>query len=127
MIVISRQRDETLMIGEEVEILVCELSNDAVRLQFSCGLKPPPGHPPVPRNKTLRAGERVELVPGIACDIVHIGFDRVRLGITAPEELAVHRREVWEAIRREENYQKASQIRPEDLIGIRSITPPGKR
>ncbi len=54
MLVLSRQRDETIMIGDDVEIT-----------------------------------------------IVDIRGDKVRLGITAPPHVAVHRKEVYEAIRRE--------------------------
>ena len=54
MLVLSRQRDETIMIGDDVEIT-----------------------------------------------IVDIRGDKVRLGITAPPHIAVHRKEVYEAIRRE--------------------------
>jgi len=54
MLVLSRQRDETIMIGDEIEITV-----------------------------------------------VDIRGDKVRLGIAAPSRIAVHRKEVYESIRRE--------------------------
>ena len=54
MLVLSRQRDETIMIGDDIEITV-----------------------------------------------VDIRGDKVRLGITAPTRIAVHRKEVYEAIKRE--------------------------
>lgn len=54
MLVLSRQRDETIMIGDDVEIKV-----------------------------------------------VDIGGDKVRLGITAPRQVKVHRKEVYDAIQRE--------------------------
>ena len=54
MLVLSRQRDETIMIGDDVEITV-----------------------------------------------VDIRGDKVRLGITAPPHIAVHRKEIYDAIRRE--------------------------
>jgi len=54
MLVLSRQKDESIMIGEDVEIT-----------------------------------------------IVDIRGDKVRLGITAPKEVSVHRREVYDAIQRE--------------------------
>lgn len=54
MLVLSRQRDESIMIGDDVEII-----------------------------------------------IVDIRGDKVRLGITAPMEIPVHRKEVYEAIKRE--------------------------
>jgi len=60
MLVLSRQRDETIMIGDEVEITV-----------------------------------------------VDIRGDKVRLGISAPTSIAVHRKEVYEAIR-EENRRAAT-------------------
>jgi carbon storage regulator len=37
-------------------------------------------------------GDSIEVV------VVDIRGDRVRLGITAPREVSVHRREVWEAL-----------------------------
>jgi len=54
MLVLSRQKDESIMIGDNVEIT-----------------------------------------------IVDVRGDKVRLGITAPKEIPVHRREVYEAIQRE--------------------------
>lgn len=76
MLVLSRQRDETIMIGDTIEITV-----------------------------------------------VDIRGDKVRLGITAPKDVAVHRKEVYEAIKREN--RQASQIRAEDLKGVGPIKPPG--
>lgn len=66
MLVLSRQRDETIMIGDDVEITV-----------------------------------------------VDIRGDKVRLGITAPNHIPVHRKEVYEAIKREN--RAAANIKPEDL------------
>jgi carbon storage regulator len=55
MLVLSRQRDESIMIGDEVEITIVEVRGD-----------------------------------------------KVRLGITAPRDIPVHRREVYDAIKAEE-------------------------
>jgi len=60
MLVLSRQRDETIMIGDDVELT-----------------------------------------------IVDIRGDKVRIGIKAPVTVAVHRKEVYDAIK-EENRQAAS-------------------
>lgn len=54
MLVLSRQRDESIMIADNVEIMVVEIRGD-----------------------------------------------KVRLGVKAPAEVPVHRREVYEAIKRE--------------------------
>jgi len=76
MLVLSRQRDETIMIGDDIEVTV-----------------------------------------------VDIRGDKVRLGINAPKEVTVHRKEVYEAIRREN--RAAAQVKPEDLSGLGKISPKG--
>ncbi len=76
MLVLSRQRDETIMIGDEIEIT-----------------------------------------------IVDIRGDKVRLGITAPTHVPVHRKEVYDAIQREN--RAAANIKPEDLPPHGSGAPDG--
>jgi carbon storage regulator len=76
MLVLSRQRDETIMIGDDIEVTV-----------------------------------------------VDIRGDKVRLGINAPKSVTVHRKEVYEQIKREN--REAAQVKPEDLAGIK-LPPPGK-
>ena len=61
MLVLSRQRDESIMIGDDVEII-----------------------------------------------IVDVRGDKVRLGITAPKSVPVHRREIYDAIQREKTDNKES-------------------
>ena len=83
MLVLSRQRDETIMIGDDIEVTV-----------------------------------------------VDIRGDKVRLGINAPKEISVHRKEVYDAIRREN--RAAAQVQPGDLpgglgkIGPAKNPPPGQ-
>jgi len=72
MLVLSRHRDESIMIGDEVVVT-----------------------------------------------IVDIRGDKVRLGINAPQDIPVHRREVYDAIKREN--EKAARIQPQD---IRSVSIP---
>jgi len=48
----------------------------------------------------------------IVVTIVDIRGDKVRLGIDAPTEIPVHRREVYEAIQREN--LRAAQLEPSD-------------
>lgn len=76
MLVLSRQRDETIMIGDEIEITV-----------------------------------------------VDVRGDKVRLGITAPTRIAVHRKEVYEAIRSEN--QNASNIDNSQLQALSQNIRPG--
>lgn len=69
MLVLSRQRDETIMIGDEIEI-----------------------------------------------SIVDIRGDKVRLGINAPTRIAVHRKEVYDAIKREN--AQAARLGASDLDSL---------
>jgi len=55
--------------------------------------------------------------------VVDIRGDKVRLGINAPRDIMVHRKEVYEAIRREN--RAAAQVKPEDLSGLGKISPKG--
>ena len=75
MLVLSRQRDETIMIGDDVEIT-----------------------------------------------IVDVRGDKVRIGISAPTRVAVHRKEVYEAIQAEN--RQAARLAGQDLAGqeLPSIT-----
>jgi carbon storage regulator len=66
MLVLSRQRDQVIMIGDDIEIT-----------------------------------------------IVDIRGDKVRIGINAPMDKAVHRKEVYEAIKREG--RAARNFHPEDF------------
>lgn len=66
MLVLSRQRDESIMIGDDVEII-----------------------------------------------IVDVRGDKVRLGITAPKSIPVHRREIYDAIQREKSEKKESEKQQE--------------
>ncbi len=47
------------------------------------------------KNESIIIGDDITIV------IVEIRKDKVRLGITAPKEIPVHRREVFDAIKRE--------------------------
>ncbi|MEP0848230.1 MAG: carbon storage regulator CsrA [Phycisphaerae bacterium] len=69
MLVLSRQRDESIMIGDNVQIT-----------------------------------------------IVDIRGDKVRLGIVAPAEISVHRKEVYDAIQREN--QKAAGVTTDDVAAV---------
>jgi carbon storage regulator len=54
--------------------------------------------------------ESIIIGDDIVITVVDIRGDKVRLGINAPIEIPVHRQEVYEAIKREN--QQAAQIEP---------------
>src|SRR3954462_11040879 len=76
MLVLSRQRDETLMTGDDIEVTV-----------------------------------------------VDIRADKVRLGINAPKEISVHRKEVYDVILRLD--RAAAKVTSEDLSGLGKMSPQG--
>ena len=69
--------------------------------------------------------ESIIIGDNIVVTIVDIRGDKVRLGIDAPTEIPVHRREVFEAIQREN--LRASRLEPKDArqLGGKSCADPG--
>jgi carbon storage regulator len=59
----------------------------------------------------LPGGEEIELI------VVDIRGDKVRLGINASKDIHVHRKEVWQAIKREN--RAARQVKPEDVAALK--------
>jgi len=52
------------------------------------------------KNETIMIGDNIQIV------VVDVKGDRVRLGINAPREIAVYRKEIYDAIQ-QENIQAA--------------------
>lgn len=72
------------------------------------------------RDQSIIIGDNVVVT------IVDIRGDKVRLGIDAPSEIPVHRREVYEAIQREN--LRASRLESKDtrqLVQDKTTTPDG--
>lgn len=72
------------------------------------------------RNESIMIGDNIIIT------VVDIRGDKVRLGIEAPSEIPVHRKEVYEAIKREN--LRAAQLDPADaqhLVEGKASTPPG--
>ena len=68
-----------------------------------------------------KKNESIVINNDITVTVVEIRGDKVRLGINAPKEISVHRKEVYDAIRREN--KAAAQVKPEDLSGLGKIGP----
>ena len=62
------------------------------------------------RNETIMIGDDVEIT------VVDIRGDKVRLGINAPRHIQVHRKEVYDAIKREN--QQAAKLAPKDIPDV---------
>jgi carbon storage regulator len=67
---------------------------------------------------TRRTGESVIIGDGVTVTVLGVKGNQVRVGINAPKEVAVHREEVFERIRTEEqaakprNRDSDSAVRP---------------
>jgi carbon storage regulator len=55
------------------------------------------------KNESIMIGDDVEII------IVDVRGDKVRLGITAPKTISVHRKEVYNAIQAEKAQQQNSE------------------
>jgi carbon storage regulator len=64
---------------------------------------------------TRRRGERIMVGDGIVIEVLRTGRDGVRIGVIAPPEVAVHRKEIYDQIR-EANQKAAAQ--PASLDGV---------
>lgn len=60
--------------------------------------------------------ESIIIGDNIVVTIVDVRGDKVKLGIEAPQSVSVHRREVYEAIQRENHL--AGRLHPEDARGL---------
>ncbi|MGA2915262.1 MAG: carbon storage regulator CsrA [Sedimentisphaerales bacterium] len=58
------------------------------------------------KNESIMIGDDVEVI------IVDVRGDKVRLGITAPKAISVHRKEVYLAIQQEKAGQKEMKKEP---------------
>jgi len=56
--------------------------------------------------------ESIIISDNIVITVVDVRGDKVKLGIDAPKEISVHRREVYEAIQREN--RQAALLKPDD-------------
>ena len=55
------------------------------------------------RDESIMIGDNIEII------IVDVRGDKVRSGITAPKEIPVHRREIYDAIQREKAQTKENE------------------
>jgi carbon storage regulator len=65
--------------------------------------------------------ESIIIGDNIVVTVVDVRGDKVRLGIDAPREVSVHRREIYEAIQREN--KQAAQIRLDEARQIGKADP----
>jgi carbon storage regulator CsrA len=102
MFVMSRQVGEAIMIGDGVEIVVTKMR--AKRVALLVKLLAVGGRFTFEDvfDVQLNEGDEPIRLPGnVTCEIVQVGGEKARIGICAPESTSIHRREVYDAIKRE--------------------------
>lgn len=71
-------------------------------------------------NESIMIGDEIEVV------IIDIKGDQVKLGIRAPKRVTVHRKEIYDEIRKENIAAVDSKLKPEELREISEIFKKGK-
>ena len=66
-------------------------------------------------NESIMIGDDIEVV------IIDIKGDQVKLGIKAPKSVAVHRKEIYQEIQKENIAAMQSNVKPETLKDISTI------
>jgi carbon storage regulator len=74
---------------------------------------------------TRKVNESIIIGDSIEVTVVGVEGDQVKLGITAPREISVHRREVYEQIKRAN--EEAVHSSPLDMAKVRRVLPPLKK
>jgi carbon storage regulator len=59
-----------------------------------------------------KKNESIVIREDVVITVVDVRGDKVRIGIEAPKEVAVHRREVYEAIQQSQRQSKPSSDQP---------------
>ena len=132
MIVLTRQKGESVMIGDDVEVIIVDVRGAKVRLGITA-----PKHIPIHRKEiydaipiekdsllTNKSGDEVSIIgdevpsllvlsrergesimigDDVEVIIVDVRGDKVRLGITAPKYIPIHRKEIYDSIVREKS------------------------
>jgi carbon storage regulator len=98
MLVLSRVTDQSIQVGETL-VTVTQLTKDKVTLELSGDNT---------GTHKLKKNESIKFEPDCTIVVIEVrssftGADKkVRLGVEAPREVPVHRKEVYDAIKRNE-------------------------
>lgn len=59
--------------------------------------------------------EQIMIGDSIVITVTDVGGDKIRLGIEAPRDVAIHRREVYDAIKARETHVEIAALAPHEL------------
>lgn len=146
MLVLSRKKDQSIVIAQRINVFIVDIRGDKVRLGIRASKNIPvhrsevyediikdkdtpsprllaeipdePGFDVFDTNNgqlvlSRKRDESIYIAADVIVQIVDIRGDKVRLGIEAPIELPVHRKEVYEAIALENARQEQARLNKE--------------
>ncbi len=99
MLVLVRQVDEWIMIGDDVLVGPSVVDSHRIRLTVN-GRVSGGARDGAPFTKTvdLSTDDDLELAPNVSVKVVQILPPKVRIGVIAPKTMSIHRKEVYDAI-----------------------------
>ena len=103
MLVLRRQVNQSVVMGEAgryIELTVLDVRADEVSIDVHF-LRPLQEYSPTIVAATLKKGEQFDLQPGIQVHVLKIADGRATIGFIAPANCELHRREIWDAVARE--------------------------
>jgi carbon storage regulator len=65
---------------------------------------------------TRRVGETVMIGNEVTVTVLGVKGNQVRIGVNAPKDVAVHREEIYERIKREEDRGSQSAVPPTKIV-----------
>jgi len=65
---------------------------------------------------TRRVGETVMIGNEVTVTVLGVKGNQVRIGVNAPKDVAVHREEIYERIKREEDGDPAPHVSPSKIV-----------
>ena len=101
MLVLSRQHNEALVIGDDLLIIVDRIHADFAEFRLVRGPVNMPGEHKL-QEFHLREGEEFQIAEDVGFTLVQMREEKIRVGVSSPADMAVHRKELYDAIHRDE-------------------------
>ena len=89
MLVLTRYPDESILIGDDVEIRVAEVRGESIHVRIATAK-----NVPAVREQVLRPDQPILIGDGIKVVLVEVRGSKVRLGIAAPDNCRIRRDEL---------------------------------
>jgi len=117
--VLSRQTGEAVIIGDDVVVTVDDIGTQHVQISIEVRLF----DKSINRTMTLAIDETYSVRPDVTVVIVDIRVDKARIGFVIPQDTALHRKEVYEAMQQKPGNVAATQrstvvLKPDQAIHV---------